>query len=80
MRQILLRLLLGTMLCVSVCVSGCGLVRTRTVLIPQGEPVQLAEPVEAFVYVTVGGKREKSGNRVRLPEGWWCLPDPGGVK
>ena len=54
--------------------SGC--VRTRTVLIPPGEPVQLAEPVEAHVYVTVAGKRQRSDSRVTLPEGWWCLPEP----
>ena len=50
---------------------------TRTVLIPPGEPVQLAEPVEAYVYVDVGGKRERSAEKVTLPEGWWCLPDEG---
>jgi len=33
--------------------------------------------VKAYVYVDVAGKREKSANRVTLPEGWWCLPDPG---
>ncbi len=45
-------------------------------LIPPGEPVQLAEPVKAHVYVTVESKRRRSDNRVTLPEGWWCLPEP----
>ena len=47
-------------------------------LIPPGEPVQLAEPVKAHVYIEVEGKRIRSKNRVTLPEGWWCLPDTGG--
>jgi hypothetical protein len=46
------------------------------VLIPPGEPVQLAEPVKAYVYVEIEGRRIKSENRIELPEGWWCLPDP----
>jgi len=75
MRRIRLCLLLATALALIVFASGCGLIKTRTVLIPPGEPVQLAEPVKAYVYIDVAGKRERSGNRVELPEGWWCLPD-----
>ena len=78
MRRILPRLLIATVLVLSVFASGCGLIKTRTVLIPAGEPVQLAEPVEAYVYIDVAGKRERSANRVELPEGWWCLPENGG--
>lgn len=53
---------------------SCG---PRTVLIPPGEPVRLAEDVKAKVYVTVGDETIKSSNRVALPEGWYALPDPG---
>jgi len=60
-----------------VIVSLGGCVRTRTVLIPPGEPVQLAEPVKARVYIDVEGRRVRSENRISLPEGWWCLPDTG---
>ena len=49
-------------------------------LIPPGEPVQLAESVDAYVYVMVDGVKMKSENRVVLPEGWFCLPDPGPEK
>ncbi|MGB2820050.1 MAG: hypothetical protein WBF17_03655 [Phycisphaerae bacterium] len=77
MRRTRLFPLIAMLLAGSVLLSGCGLIKTRTVLIPPGEPVQLAEPVKAYVYVDIGGKRERSGNRVTLPEGWWCLPDPG---
>ena len=69
--------LIAALVVASVLLSGCG--GTRTVLIPLGEPVQLAEPVKAYVYTDVNGKRERSDNRITLPEGWWCLPDDGPV-
>jgi hypothetical protein len=47
---------------------------------PPGEPVQLAEPVKARIYVEVGGQRVRSENPVVLPEGWLCLPDPAGYR
>ena len=53
--------------------SGCR--GPRVVLVPEGEPIQLAEPVDAHVYVQDGGERVKSRNRVTLPEGWWVMPD-----
>ena len=64
-----------TLIVLIACVGGCE--HTRVVLIPPGEPVQLAESVRAYVYVSVNGKRIKSSERVELPEGWWCLPDTG---
>ena len=71
MRRLLIAMLIGA----SAYVSGCA--RTRTVLVPPGEPVQLAEPVKAYIYVEMpDGSRVKSENRVVLPEGWWCFPDP----
>lgn len=53
-----------------VCASGC--VGRKVVLVPPGEPVQLAEPVRAYIYVN----GERSAGRVTLPQGWWVLPDP----
>jgi len=54
---------------------GCG---TRVVTVPTTQPRQLAEPVQAYVYVqTQDGKRVKSTNRVQLYEGEWVLSDPG---
>ena len=70
----LLSTAIGIVLVVSACFVGC--VRQRTVLVPAGECVQLAEPVEAYIYVAVAGHRERSAHRVILPEGWWVLPDP----
>ena len=73
--------LIGILTFVLVLIVGCGiLVRERVILIPSGEPVQLAECVDAYVYITVGGEKVKSPNRVTIPAGWWCLPDPGPEK
>ena len=66
--------LIGTLIVASVLLSGCGGI--RTVLIPPGEPVQLAEPIKAYIYTDVKGERQRSDNRVTLPAGWWCLPEP----
>ncbi len=67
-----------TMLGVIACLllSACGGVRVVT--IPVTEPRQLAEPVQAYVYVqTKDGTRVKSSNRAQLYEGEWVLSDPG---
>jgi hypothetical protein len=56
--------------------SGCGGVRVVT--IPTTQPRQLAETVQAYVYVqTADGTRVKSSNRTPLFEGEWVLTDPG---
>ena len=72
-----LKMWIMALIVVNVLSSGCGTVRTRTVLVPEGEPIQLAESVMARVYVFVNGERVQGDTRVSIPEGWWCLPDPG---
>ena len=65
------------MLCASACLLlfGCGGVRVVT--IPTTQPVQLAEPIKAYVYVqTKDGQRIKSSTRTQLYEGEWVLSDP----
>jgi hypothetical protein len=57
------------------CASGCG--RIRIIIVPAGEPVQLAEDVKARVFVEVDGKLIQTKEPVTIPAGWWCLPDPG---
>jgi hypothetical protein len=60
--------------CASVCVLGC--VQPRVVIVPPGEPVQLAENVKAYVNVKLAdGTYTTSRNRVTLWEGMWVLPD-----
>ena len=55
--------------------SSCGGIRVVT--IPVTQPRQLAENVQAYVYVqTANGQRIKSSNRTTLFEGEWVLSDP----
>lgn len=68
------RTALAAMLFASVCSSGCA---TRTVLVPPGEPVRLRETLRGVkVWVADKDGREIEGV-VDLPEGWYCLADPG---
>jgi hypothetical protein len=51
---------------------GCA---TKVIIVPEGQPVQLAEPVKAKVYAfDATGKLVPSSNRVVLPAGWYVLP------
>jgi len=51
---------------------GC---QTRVILVPDGQPVQLAEPVRAKVFAfDATGKPVPSSNKVILPAGWYVLP------
>ena len=51
---------------------GC---QTRVILVPDGQPVMLSEPVRAKVYVfDSAGKLVPSSNKVLLPAGWYVLP------
>jgi hypothetical protein len=51
---------------------GCA---TKVILVPDGQPVMLAEPVKAKVYAfDATGKLVPSSNRVVLPAGWYALP------
>lgn len=66
-----------SVLCLLLCLFVVGLSGCRTVYVPAGEPVRLRETVKhAKVWVL-----DKTGQPVAgtmdLPEGWFCLPDPG---
>ena len=51
---------------------GCA---TRVILVPDGQPVMLAEPVKAKIYAFDSkGNLVPSSNRVILPAGWYALP------
>jgi predicted ATPase len=51
---------------------GC---QTRVILVPDGQPVMLAEPVRAKIYAFDSkGNLVPSSNRVTLPAGWYALP------
>lgn len=52
--------------------SGCA---SRVILVPDGEPLLLAEPIKARVLVmSPEGKLIRSQNRVTIPAGWYALP------
>lgn len=52
---------------------GCG--TARVILVPEGQPVMLAEPVRAKIYAFDSkGNLVPSSNRVILPAGWYALP------
>jgi hypothetical protein len=51
---------------------GC---QTRVILVPDGQPVMLAEPVKVRIYAFDStGKLVPSSNKVVLPAGWYALP------
>jgi hypothetical protein len=44
-------------------------------MVPHGEPVRLAESVQARVWVKgADGVSVRSRNRIKLSEGWYALP------
>ena len=52
--------------------AGCA---NTVILVPDGTPVRLAEPVSAHVFVYDNqGNLVRSSNRVTLPAGWWVAP------
>jgi len=50
---------------------GC---QTKVILVPNGDPVMLAEPVRARVYAFDQDKKLVGPSRVVLPAGWYVLP------
>jgi len=63
------------LLAASACSSGC--VRREAVIVPQGDPVQLAKDVKATVWVETEPDGVRVQMRATIPAGWWALPDPG---
>ena len=57
--------------------SGCG--GNRTVFIPEDSPIRVGPSTTARVYTYENGQWVLSGNRVTIPEGWYCVP-PSFVK
>jgi hypothetical protein len=50
---------------------GC---QTKVILVPNGDPVMLAEPVRARVYAFDKDKQLVGPSKVTLPAGWYVLP------
>ncbi len=72
--QILRKMALGALICASACLTGCG---TRTVYVPPGEPVRLRETIRAAKVWAADRQGVEVPAEMDLPEGWYCLPDPG---
>jgi len=50
---------------------GC---QTKVILVPNGDPVMLADPVRARVYAFDKDGKLSGPSRVTLPAGWYVLP------
>jgi hypothetical protein len=61
----------SALLCVGLA-SGC--VGGRTVLVADDSPVRLGPHTTGMIYTLVDGEWKLSAQRVRLPEGWYCVP------
>ena len=54
-----------------------GCVRRVSVIVPPGEPVQLARPTKAKVWVIDSETGQLIETTTTPPAGHWVLPDPG---
>lgn len=76
MSRLSLKTLSLILIAMLVCSSGCA--SRRVVIVnPNSQDVQLAQDVEAHVYVETDKGRVKSSNKVKLYEGQWIVTDPG---
>lgn len=67
---------LGVLLiCASAFATGCAQ-RTRSILIPRGDPVRVRTPITVDIWVLDASGHEIPTTML-IPEGWWILPDPG---
>ncbi len=54
-----------------------GCFGNRTVYIPSGEPVRLRETIKNAKIWTLDKEGKPVAGKMDLPEGWYCLEDPG---
>ncbi len=64
----------GALMLACVCLAGCG---TRTIFIPDGQPVRLREPIPNAKVWVMGEDGKPVASKVELPAGWYVLADPG---
>ena len=73
MKMIPLKMLsLFLILCVSLCMTGCG--TTQAIIIGSDDIVRTGSDVEGHVYTWDGEKWIKSDNKVKIPEGMYIVP------
>jgi hypothetical protein len=64
------------LLAISVC-SGCALgKKTRTVFVPEGDPVIIAEDLKGVRVLVRDGQGRLYYDKRDIPEGWVALPVP----
>lgn len=58
--------------------TGCGggAPFTRTIYVPDGEPVRLRETVRSAKVWVLDENGKPVAGKMDLPEGWYCLPVP----
>lgn len=77
LRGSLKTLALWMLLCGSICVGGCELLRPgnpRTVLVPPGEVLKAGPDMNGRVYVRTPAGWELSDDKVNIPEGFYIVP------
>ena len=53
--------------------SGCN----RTLYVQPGEPVRLRETIRSAKVWVLDANGKATAGTMDLPEGWYCMPDPG---
>ena len=53
------------------CLTGCF---TRTIYVPNGEPVRLRESLEGVKVWVLDSKGTPTKGEIDIPEGWYALP------
>ena len=71
-KQIMGKWYVALALVLVLCASGCKLF-TRTIYVPHGEPVKLAQNLSG-VAVWVMTPQGQVLTQMDIPEGWYCLP------
>ena len=59
----------------SLLTTSCAWLGTKTILVPEGHPVQIRKELRnapVWVYDEKGVRRESN---LTIPAGWWALPD-----
>lgn len=64
----------ASLLLLAAMLGGCG---ARTIYVPTGDPVRLRAPVRGAKVWVLDKDGKPTAGTMDLPEGWYCLPDPG---
>lgn len=70
----MMRLLVAILFAVLAVASATGC--TRTILVPEASPIRIGHDARAHIYVLDPETKawRLSDERVKIPEGWYCVP------